>query len=93
MNNLPEKWYIQMNSESRPFLQEWLDAEYPSQYEFKNQGIALFHFPNYKSGVGFDHGNHITWEKVSNRKDYTEISLDDFKKFVLNKKVEPLTHF
>ena len=70
MKNLPEKWCIKVTNENKDVLGDWRTDGYLSNYAIN----CYLHTPmNGKNG----------WNQKTKETDYTEITFDQFKKYVL----------
>lgn len=88
METLPEKWWIKpRNYDEQLEIWNWLPKNVQPNYSVKDieQG---WHFPDFNGGKGFVVGGHTG----QMRKEYTEITFEDFEKFVLNKKEEAIIY-
>jgi len=88
----PERWTIKGTDESRPIVIKWLDDN-GWEHSYTREW-SYFAFPNWNNGKGFEEGAH-THDNLGDPEveDYVEISLDQFKKYVLKeqiKEVEPI---
>lgn len=75
---LPEKWCIKITSESKLVLQE-ADIIFEKGYDYT---MGAYYSPSYPDC------NQKGWQ-LKNR-EHTEISLEYFKRFILNKEYIPL---
>ena len=83
---LPEKWFIARTKENWQIVIDWLNKEINqgTSYESSCEGI---YYPNFDDFKGFKNGAH-SGSKLSKwpYRDYTEITFEEFTKYVLNKK-------
>jgi len=82
MEKLPKKWFIENPRNKNS----------PKIYDYFNKGCGSksysdgthFHYPNWGDGNGFKKGYHTSTPKER----YTEITFEQFEKWVLNPKPE-----
>jgi len=75
----PKKWAIELY----PEVKKWIEEEHKTHYYSKDSENHIFHFPNWVNNNGFLLGNHTNSEV---RKEYTLITLEQFKKHFLKEK-------
>lgn len=85
MEKLPEKWAIKRTKESYKILNNYFNEGCKSKSYTSKEDNWYFHYPNFKSYVGFYSGKHIDDIILS---DYIEITFEDFKRLVLKENVE-----
>jgi hypothetical protein len=78
-----------MSKEDKRLIVDFFNngCECRNHYSIYHQ--EYFHYPNYETGVGFKAGNHKNYCIMES--DYVEITLEQFKKYVLQRNEESST--
>lgn len=93
-DKLPKKWFIRQEPHTYKIINDWLNAGCgrsgnASRYEAESSYI---YYPNTRYDKNkrlFDYGNHcFPGKRIESGDKYTEITFEQFEKYVLNKQPE-----
>lgn len=78
---IPEKWCIRNSPEIRELFKTWLPSEFEDYYT--SSTWTFFNYPNFENAKGFKDGYHTGSDDR-----YTEITIEEFKQYVLRQTSE-----